>query len=52
MTAAKSTTSVRSAMIDAPNLDMPAEKTGFTELSTGATFYLAQHFFTTLPEEA
>ena len=40
------------AMIDAPNLDMPAEKTGFTELSTGATFYLAQHFFTTLPEEA
>lgn len=40
------------AMIDAPNLDMPVEKTGFTELSTGATFYLAQHFFTTLPEEA
>ena len=40
------------AMIDAPNLDMPAEKTGFSELSTGATFYLAQHFFTTLPEEA
>ena len=26
--------------------------TGFSELSTGATFYLAQHFFTTLPEEA
>ena len=40
------------AMIDAPNLDMPAEKTGYTELSSGAICHLAQHFFTILPEEA
>ncbi len=36
------------AMIDAPNLDMPAEKTGYREIATGEIFRLAQHFFTTL----
>lgn len=38
------------AMIDAPNLDMPAEKTGYCELAPGAMFHAAQHFFTILPE--
>ncbi len=38
------------AMIDAPNLDLPAEKTGYCELSSGETYYLAQQFYTILPE--
>ncbi len=38
------------AMIDAPNLDMPAEKTGYRELSSGEIFHMAQHFFTILPD--
>ncbi len=38
------------AMIDAPNLDLPSEKTGYQELPTGAIFNLAQRFFTTFPE--
>ncbi|WP_295218622.1 aldose 1-epimerase [Ruminococcus sp.] len=38
------------AMIDAPNLDIPAEKTGYRELASGEMFHLAQHFFTILPE--
>lgn len=37
------------AMIDAPNLDMPAEKTGYCELDSGEIFHAAQHFFTMLP---
>ena len=39
------------AMIDAPNLDMPAEKTGYCELEPGEIYHLAQHFFTILPEK-
>lgn len=39
------------AMIDAPNLDMPSEKTGYCELESGEIYHLAQHFFTILPEK-
>ena len=34
------------AMIDAPNLDMPREKTGYTELAPGETYEASQRFFT------
>lgn len=34
------------AMIDAPNLKLPAEKTGYCELVPGENFHVAQHFFT------
>jgi aldose 1-epimerase len=39
------------AMIDAPNLELPAEKTGYQELGSGEIFHAAQHFFTILPEK-
>lgn len=34
------------AMINAPNLSLPYEKTGYRELDSGEKFFLAQHFFT------
>lgn len=39
------------AMIDAPNLDMPKEKTGYREIGSGEIYHIAQHFFTILPED-
>lgn len=38
------------AMIDAPNLNLPTKQTGYCELSSGEIIHLAQHFFTILPE--
>jgi aldose 1-epimerase len=34
------------AMIDAPNLDLPADVTGYREVKPGETFVAEQHFFT------
>ncbi len=34
-----------SAMIDAPNLDMPREQTGYCELAPGESYTAKQHFF-------
>lgn len=39
------------AMINAPNLLLPARQTGYRELSSGEIFHMAQHFFTILPEK-
>ncbi len=33
------------AMIDAPNLDMPREQTGYTELAPGETYTASQRFY-------
>ncbi len=33
------------AMIDAPNLDMPKEQTGYCELAPGESFTASQHFY-------
>lgn len=33
------------AMIDAPNLDMPREQTGYTELAPGETYAASQRFY-------
>ena len=34
------------AMIDAPNLDLPSEQTGYTEVKPGETYTITQHFMT------
>ncbi|MCC8110243.1 MAG: aldose 1-epimerase [Ruminococcus sp.] len=39
------------AMIDAPNLSLPAEKTGYRELQSGEIYHLTQRFQTILPED-
>lgn len=36
------------AMIDAPNLSLPAEQTGYTEVAPGETYTAKQHFSTIL----
>ena len=38
------------AMINAPNLSLPEEKTGYCEIGSGENYHLAQRFFTILPE--